>query len=180
MLPRYVLLGLASSGCHSKCFSLIQKIIETFGLKYSDQAPWADKEIVGESLLTPTRIYVRTSLEAMKDELIIGAAHITGDDLLDNVPRMLPKTLAAEIAARIWTITAVLSWLKKAENIEHEEFARVFNTGIGIVLVVSEEKEDPVREGLREAGETVYTVERLVERREAEVGCVVNNLEVWN
>ena len=117
MRPGDVLLGLASSGCHSNGFSLIRKIVqERAGLSYNDVSPWSAEETIGESLLTPTRIYVKSVLAATEKDLIKGMAHITGGGLTDNVPRMLPKHLAAVLDAATWKVPEVLKWLKKTGN----------------------------------------------------------------
>jgi phosphoribosylamine--glycine ligase/phosphoribosylformylglycinamidine cyclo-ligase len=110
-----MLLGLSSSGCHSNGFSLIRKIVqERAALSMTDPAPWSDGESVGESLLIPTRIYVKPVLRAVQKDLIKGMAHITGGGLLENVPRMLPKHLAASLDAATWQVPNVLRWLKEA------------------------------------------------------------------
>ena len=177
MAPGDVLLGLASSGCHSNGFSLIRLIVKTVGLTYSDQAPWGDGETIGESLLTPTRIYVKPLLKVIKKNLVKGVAHITGGGLVDNVPRMLPRHLAAEMNVAAWSVPKVLSWLKLEGKIEHEEFAKTFNTGLGMVMVVSQEHVKETVEELRRAGETVYNVGNVTER--GEYGCVLKNLDAW-
>lgn len=172
-----VLLGLASSGCHSNGFSLIRLIISTVGLTFFDKAPWGQGETIGESLLTPTRIYVKPLLKVIKRNLVKGIAHITGGGLIDNVPRMLPRHLAAEMNVKAWPVPKVLSWLKVEGKIEHEEFAKTFNTGLGMVMVVSQEHVEETMEELKKAGETVYNVGRVVER-EGE-GCVLKNVDTW-
>lgn len=113
-----VLLGLASNGAHSNGYTLIRKIVEKSTLTYWDTAPWGTGESVGESLLTPTRIYVKSLLPAVKRNLIKGMAHITGGGLINNVPRMLPKHLAAEMNAQKWPVPRVLKWLKDEGRIE--------------------------------------------------------------
>ena len=173
-----IVLGLASSGCHSNGFSLIRKIVEKSGLTYSDKAPWCPTTTVGESLLVPTRIYVKSLLKAVDKDLIKGMAHITGGGLIENIPRMLPKHLAATMDANAWKCPDVLRWLKKAGGVADEEFARVFNTGLGMVLVVAARHEMKVIEVLREAGETVYIAGSLGKRDTQ--GCIVRNMQVWN
>lgn len=173
-----VLLGLASSGCHSNGFSLIRLIIHTVGLTYFDKAPWNEGETIGESLLTPTRIYVKPVLRVIRKDLVKGLAHITGGGLTENIPRMLPRHLAAEMDAEAWRVPKVLSWLKLQGKIEHEEFAKTFNTGLGMVMVVSEEKVNEVMEELEKAGEKVYRVGSLVERKGE--GCILKNLHAWD
>lgn len=115
-----ILLGLASNGCHSNGFSLIRKVIEKAGLKYDDQAPWSIGELIGESLLTPTRIYVKPLLKVVRKDLVKGMAHITGGGLMENVPRMLPDHLTAEMDVTAWQVPKVLRWLKSQGRIEHE------------------------------------------------------------
>lgn len=173
-----ILLGLASSGCHSNGFSLIRLIIQTVGLTFFDKAPWGDGETIGESLLTPTRIYVKPLLKVIKKNLVKGIAHITGGGLIDNVPRMLPQHLGAEMNAAAWPVPKVLSWVKVKGKIEHEEFAKTFNTGLGMVMVIGQEHVTESMEELQKAGETVYKVGRVVER--VREGCVIRNLDAWD
>lgn len=174
------ILGLASSGCHSNGFSLVRKIIETNGLSYTEPAPWDPRNSVGESLLTPTRIYVKPLLRAVRKDLVKGMAHITGGGLLENIPRMLPDHLAAEIDVSAWTVPKVLKWLKAAGRLEDREFARVFNTGLGMVLVVAPELVRKVVAELEEAGETVWVVGTVVAKEEGGEGCVLKGLEAWS
>lgn len=173
-----ILLGLASNGCHSNGFSLIRKIIEKACLEYSDQAPWDREKTVGQSLLTPTRIYVKPLLKIVEQGLVKGMAHITGGGLWENVPRMLPESLAAELDAASWECPDVLRWLKQAGRVSDYEFARTFNTGLGMVLVVDSSVADEAQRQLSESGETVFRIGRLIQRRDE--GCVVQNMHVWN
>jgi phosphoribosylamine--glycine ligase/phosphoribosylformylglycinamidine cyclo-ligase len=177
MIEGDVLLGLASSGCHSNGFSLIRKIIEQQGLKYDSPAPWDQTTTVGLSLLEPTRIYVRSLLKAVQKELVKGMAHITGGGLYENIPRMLPKHLAAEVDVGTWALPPIFAWLKKAGNIHSAEFGRCFNTGLGMVIVVSEGNAKEAVDMLEGDGETVYAVGRLIPRTTD--GCVLKNIEKW-
>lgn len=172
-----ILIGLASSGCHSNGFSLVRKIVERAGLSYHDSAPWDQHQTVGESLLTPTRIYVQPILRIVQRDLVKGMAHITGGGLVENVPRMLPPHLAAEINLAAYCVPAVLRWLKTEGRLENAEFARVFNTGLGMVLVVAEEDAESAVAELKEAGEEVWVVGKLVQREED--GCILKELEAW-
>ncbi|MCJ1351163.1 MAG: hypothetical protein MMC33_001145 [Icmadophila ericetorum] len=172
-----VLLGIASNGCHSNGFSLIRKIIERANLKVTDTAPWQKDTTVGESLLTPTRIYVKQLLEVVKKNLVKGMSHITGGGLLENIPRMLPKHLAAEVDVSSWPVPSVFHWLKTEGKLSDMEFARAFNTGIGMVLVVSEECVEEATSMLTEAGEKVYKIGKVVER--GGEGCILKNIETW-
>jgi homoserine kinase len=175
-----VVLGLASNGPHSNGFSLIRKIIERKGLSYHDKAPWDESKSVGESLLTPTRIYVKSCLALYNAGLVKGMAHITGGGVTENVPRMLPEHLTADVDAKKWSVPVVLKWLKKAGTVDGLEFARVWNTGMGMILVVAEDKAKEAVELLTKEGETVFTVGTLVRRESGGEGCVVRNMEVWN
>jgi homoserine kinase len=172
-----VLLGLSSSGLHSNGFSLVRKIIERKGLSFHDAAPWSTGETLGTSLLMPTRIYVKPLLAATRKGFIKGMAHITGGGLLENIPRMLPDTLAAELDAKTWPVPEVMRWLKQAGRLEDSEFARTFNTGLGMVLVVSEEHAKAATEILQEYGEQVYRVGSLVKKTTED--CTVRNMDVW-
>lgn len=172
-----VLLGLASNGVHSNGFSLVRKIIKTKGLSFHDSAPWDTSENVGTSLLAPTRIYVKPLLAVARRGLIKGMAHITGGGLLENIPRMLPGTLAAELDAKTWPVPDVFKWLKQAGRIDDVEFCRTWNTGLGMVLAVDAGNARTVAEILQEHGERVYTVGSLVKKTAD--GCTVRNMKVW-
>ncbi|KAK3494782.1 phosphoribosylglycinamide synthetase [Neurospora hispaniola] len=176
-----VLIALASSGVHSNGFSLVRKVVDKCGLSYTDKAPWDSSATVGESLLTPTRIYVKPLLKvlAQTGEAVKGMAHITGGGLTENVPRMLPKHLAAEIDVATWEHPPVFKWLR--ESVVPTEMARTFNNGVGMVLAVAPEAADAVVKGLEAEGEKVYTIGKLVNREGGEKGewCVLKNLESW-
>ncbi|GAB7362114.1 hypothetical protein MBLNU230_g2142t1 [Neophaeotheca triangularis] len=174
-----VLLGLGSNGLHSNGYSLVRKVIEKAGLSFQDKAPWAkDGTTVGKSLLTPTRIYVKPLLPAIQQDLLLGMAHITGGGLEDNVPRMLPKHLAGEMDVAAWEIPEVQRWLKNKAGMTSREFARTWNTGLGMVIVVEESKVEKAMEVLRAGGEKVNKVGKLVDR--VDEGCVLKTLEAWD
>jgi len=173
-----VLLGLASSGVHSNGFSLVRRILAREQLDYASPAPWDTSKTVGDSLLTPTRIYVKSILKNLTD--LKGLAHITGGGLSENVPRMLPSSLAAEIDLASWQLPPVFKWLKTAGNVQASELARTFNTGVGMIAVVAAADAQKVAEQFTAAGETVHTIGKLVSRPEGNEGCVLKNLESWN
>ena len=173
-----VLLGLASSGVHSNGFSLVRKIIERAGLSFNDQAPWDSSRTVGASLLTPTRIYVKPLLAAVQKDLLLGMAHITGGGLEDNIPRMLPKHLGADIDVETWEVPAVLRWLKKAGGVSEREFARTWNTGLGMVIVVDAALAEQAVSVLEDAGEKVMRIGRLVKRGDEAV--VLKGTSCWS
>lgn len=175
-----VLLGLASSGIHSNGFSLVRKIIAREGLSYKDATPWdrTQSTDLGDILLTPTRIYVKSLLKVTNKKLVKGLSHITGGGLLENVPRMLPKHLTGEIDVANWQLSQMFKWLKKAGNVKAEDMALTFNCGIGMVAVVSQENAKLVQEELEADGEQVYQIGKLIKRGE-DKGCTLLNLGLW-
>ncbi len=163
-----VILGLASSGVHSNGFSLVRRIVELSGLGWKDEAPFKAGETLGQALLTPTRIYVKSLLEAIRSSDGIKAlAHITGGGFPDNIPRVLPEGLAAEVDLTSIDVPAVFSWLAKVGGVEMHEMLRTFNCGIGMIVVVTPEKADEVAKILEQQGEKVAKLGRMV-KREAE------------
>ena len=174
-----LLLGLPSNGIHSNGFSLVRKVIETAGLSYKDQAPWQENITVGEALLKPTRIYVKPLLAAVEKDLLLGMAHITGGGLEENIPRMLPKHLAAEVDVATWHVPEVFRWLKQAGKISHREFARTWNTGLGMVIVVEESKAQDAADVLAKAGESPVWIGKLIEKGDGE-GVVLKGTDHWD
>ncbi|MBX6367490.1 MAG: phosphoribosylformylglycinamidine cyclo-ligase [Rhodospirillales bacterium] len=167
-----VLLGLASSGAHSNGFSLIRRIAEASGIGYADRAPFADATL-GEALLEPTRLYVRPVLEAIKAGGVHAAAHITGGGLIENIPRVLPDGLAAELDARTWPLPPIFRWLAEAGRLERTELARTFNCGLGMVLAVAPDAADRLVDLIEGRGEAVYRVGRVVRG----AGTILRNTE---
>ncbi len=174
-----VVLGLASSGLHSNGFSLVRRVVETAGLAYSLPAPFARGQSLGEALLTPTRLYVKSCLAALHAGGVKAFAHITGGGLLENIPRVLPKGLAAALDAASWPLPPVFRWLAETAGIAPEELARTFNCGIGMVAVVAAEAEPAVTEALRREGETVHPVGRLVPRGDGPGVVITNMAGAW-
>jgi phosphoribosylformylglycinamidine cyclo-ligase len=175
-----VVLGLASSGVHSNGFSLVRKIVADEGLAYADAAPFAPDRSLGEALLTPTRLYVRSCLAAFRSGGVKALAHITGGGLVENIPRVIPETLAARLDAGAWTLPPVFRWLERAGRIAPAELARTFNCGIGMVAVVAESDAARIAAVLAEHGETVARIGRIVPRATGEPGCSVEGLgETW-
>jgi phosphoribosylformylglycinamidine cyclo-ligase len=159
--PGDLLLGLASSGAHANGFSLIREIMRRQGVFLADPAPFAPEETLASALLVPTRIYVRSLLDLFDHDVIKAIAHITGGGLLDNLPRVLPEGVVARIDAASWQAPPVFLWLFEAGRIDSAEMLRVFNCGIGMVLVVDAAHSDAVTRHLREHGETVYRLGEL-------------------
>lgn len=177
MVEGDVLLGLGSAGVHSNGFSLVRRIVKSAGLSYTTPAPWDQSLSIGESLLTPTRIYVKSLLSVLGQ--IKGLAHITGGGLLENVPRMLPEALAAEIEFGSWEIPPVFKWLKTAGNVTPTEMCRTFNSGIGMVIAVEAAQAEAVAQTLSAAGEKVFTIGRLARRDQGEA-CLIHNVDSWS
>jgi phosphoribosylformylglycinamidine cyclo-ligase len=164
------ILALPSSGVHSNGFSLVRRIVERSGLDLSSGAPFAKGKILGEALLMPTRIYVRPLLQAMCETKAIKAlAHITGGGLTENIPRVLPDHLAAEIDLNSFDLPPVFRWLQSEASIDDAEMLRTFNCGVGMVIVVGHADADAVEAALRQTGESPWHLGRL-DLRQSEDG----------
>ncbi|MFO1089496.1 MAG: phosphoribosylformylglycinamidine cyclo-ligase [Hyphomicrobiales bacterium] len=151
--PGDVLLGLASTGPHSNGYSLIRRIVDTAGLTWRSKAPFAPGRTLGEALLTPTKIYVKPVLRALKTFKGIKAlAHITGGGFIENIPRVLPATVSAVVDLDAVPFLPVFQWLKDAGKIAPRECLRTFNCGIGMVAVVAAKEADAVMLALAEDG----------------------------
>jgi phosphoribosylformylglycinamidine cyclo-ligase len=157
-----VVLGLASSGVHSNGYSLVRRIVAMQGLRYDAPAPFNPSMHLGEALLTPTRIYVKPCLAAIKTGKVKALAHITGGGLLENIPRVLPAGVGVKIRRDSWTLPPVFAWLKEIAQLSETELFRTFNAGIGMVVVVDAMDELEISEILRAQGETVYSLGKLV------------------
>lgn len=164
--PGDVLLGLASSGPHSNGFSLIRRIIEVSGADLTKPiAAVTGARSLGESLLEPTRIYVKPVLSLMQQLPVKGMAHITGGGLTENVHRMFPENIVAEIEQKSWRRPALFDWLQKEGNVAEAEMQRTFNCGIGMVIVVAERHAEAAAAHLIDQGETVYRIGRVRARQ---------------
>jgi len=159
--PGDILLGLGASGVHSNGFSLVRRILEAGNAGLADPAPFATGRTVGEALLEPTRIYVKPVLALHRAGLIKAAAHITGGGLPGNLPRVLPDNSLAVVDATAWPVPPVFGWLARAGGVAPEEMLRVFNCGIGMVLVVEEAKVEAAIALLREHGEAAHRIGRI-------------------
>jgi phosphoribosylformylglycinamidine cyclo-ligase len=170
--PGDVVLGLASSGAHSNGYSLIRKIIE---VSRADLAADFHGRPLRDALLEPTRIYVKPLLAVFRElpGAVKGLAHITGGGLTENVPRILPETLVARIEAKTWTLPPLFQWLQETGGVERQEMFRVFNCGIGMVVVVSKANASAVAARLAAAGETVHRIGRIVRREAGDAQCIV-------
>ncbi|PCI43693.1 MAG: phosphoribosylformylglycinamidine cyclo-ligase [Alphaproteobacteria bacterium] len=168
-----ILLGLASSGVHSNGFSLVRRLVEDSGLGYNDPCPFDAGKDFGTALLEPTKIYVKSTLAALKAGYIKAISHITGGGFVENIPRILPDDVAAHVDANGWTLPPVFDWLREAGNLEPLEMAKTFNCGIGLVVIVKANGVDETQKIFEQFGETVYSLGQVVQRSADEPATVV-------
>ncbi len=165
-----VLIALASSGAHSNGYSLIRKVIEVTGTDVASEK--LGERSLADALMAPTRIYVK-SVNALQKSLgnanIHAMAHITGGGLTENLPRVLPENLAAQIDTSSWALPEVFQWLQKGGNIETLEMYRTFNCGVGFILVIPADKAEQAMSELSASGETVWKIGEIVERTDKAV-----------
>jgi len=199
-----VILGLASSGLHSNGFSLVRKvvadsviggaadtkmeaalrdhIVDKARLAYKIDAPFtpsplAKGKTLGDALLVPTRIYVKSCLAAIKSGGVHALSHITGGGILENIPRVLPDTLAAEVDATAWDTPEVFRWLQREGSIAATEMARTFNCGVGMAVVVDAAKAAALKAVFEAHGETVFEIGRIIARPAGNEGVVLLNAD---
>ncbi|EGC36041.1 phosphoribosylamine-glycine ligase [Dictyostelium purpureum] len=162
--PGNVLLGLASSGVHSNGYSLVRYLIEKkSGLTYSDKAPFDSSKTLGEVLLTPTKLYVLSCLAAIKAGGVNGLAHITGGGITENLPRVIPDGLDCEVKLNSWEILPIFKYLNQLGNMEITELLKTFNCGIGMILIVDQDKVSSIKAVLESMNETVYEIGKVVQ-----------------
>lgn len=152
-----VLLGLGSNGVHSNGYSLVRKLVEMSGLGWEAACPWSDKTL-GQELLTPTRLYVKQALAAVRAGGVHALAHITGGGLTENLPRVLPEDMGATIDLDTWTLPAVFAWMRELGGMNDSEMLKTFNCGIGMILVVSADEAEALEALLTEQGESVFRI----------------------
>ena len=156
-----VLLGLVSDGVHSNGYSLVRRLVEQSGLNWESDCPFAEGTL-GAALLTPTRLYVRPVLEAVRSGGVHALAHITGGGLTENLPRVLPEGLGATIDLDSWELPGVFGWMAETGGMAESEMLKTFNCGIGMILAVAADKADEIAKMLGEAGETVARIGTVV------------------
>lgn len=181
--PGDAVLGLAASGLHSNGFSLVRRVAAETGLAWSGPAPFAPTQNAAEALLTPTRIYVKSLLALCRAArgrpgLVKAMAHITGGGLVENVPRVIPDDVTVEIDTAAWPLPPVFAWLARAGRIAPAEMSRVFNCGIGMVVIVAESEAAEATRLLAGTGETVYRLGRVAPR-DGRDGCIVTGIDRW-
>lgn len=157
-----VLIGIASSGVHSNGYSLVRKIVHDSGMVMTDDAPFeTEHRTLGGALLEPTRIYVKSLLPLLATQKIKAMAHITGGGLSENLPRVLPESLAAHIELERWDMPWVFKWLMAAGDVDTSEMLRTFNCGIGMILVVAKDDAAQVLSALEATGELAGEIGKL-------------------
>ena len=166
-----VILGLASTGIHSNGFSLVRRLASDKAWKLDRPALFDPDRLLIDALLEPTRIYVKSLLPVVRDGRVRALAHITGGGLLENIPRVLPGDLHAVVDADSWPQPRLMAFLQAQGNIEPEEFARTFNCGIGMILIVSEDDAKNITQAIENEGEIVWTIGRI---ESGQRGCTVN------
>jgi phosphoribosylformylglycinamidine cyclo-ligase len=165
-----VVLGLASSGAHSNGYSLIRKIIEK---NNADLSSNLDGKTLIDVIMAPTRIYVKPVLELMKHLPVKGLAHITGGGLVENIPRVLPEGVTAVLKKASWDMPPFFRWLQQQGNVLDSEMHRVFNCGIGMVLIIAPELADNAVKLLQSAGETVWRIGVIRQRGADEAQTII-------
>lgn len=158
-----VLLGIMSDGVHSNGYSLVRRIVENSGAGWEADCPWGEGTL-GEALLTPTRLYVKGAVAAMRQgDVLHGLAHITGGGLTENLPRALPDGLGAEVDLSAWDLPEVFKWLAAQGGIEQSEMLKTFNSGIGMIAIVPEDKVEAATQCFTNDDGTVVSIGRVVE-----------------
>jgi phosphoribosylformylglycinamidine cyclo-ligase len=156
-------IGLASSGVHSNGFSLVRKVVEQSRLPFDAQAPFSPVMTLGGALLTPTRLYVKSCLRAIRETAAVkGLAHITGGGFTDNIPRVLPKGLGVGIDLARVPVLPVFKWLAEQGGIAELELLRTFNCGIGMIAIIEPDAVEQVTEVLTSSGESVALLGEVI------------------
>ena len=157
------IIGLASSGVHSNGYSLVRKVVEHSGISWGAPAPFTTGKSLGESILAPTRIYVKSCLAAIRGtKAVKGLAHITGGGFPDNIPRVLPKDLGARINLAAVPVLPVFKWLADTGGIAQNEMLRTFNCGIGMIVIVSAREADAVMQAFARSGEKIVALGNVI------------------
>ena len=156
-----LLIGIGSDGPHSNGYSLVRRVVERSGLGWNDAAPFAPGQTLGEALMTPTRIYVKSVLPLIKAGLIKGGAHITGGGLIENPPRAIAEGLEPQFDWNAWLLPPVFAWMQEVGGLSDHELRRTFNCGVGFMLIVAAEDAEPVLAALLNAGENAFVCGQL-------------------
>ncbi|WP_455475286.1 phosphoribosylformylglycinamidine cyclo-ligase [Bartonella sp. B17] len=167
-----IILGLSSSGIHSNGFSLVRRIVQQNNIKWDDPAPFSPQMSFGKAFLTPTRIYVKSLLPVIRNyEGIKALSHITGGGFFENIPRVLPSSLCAEINLSAIHVPPIFSWIAKQGKIEEKEMLRTFNCGIGMIVIVAQHAVKKITQALEAQGEHVTLLGTLTKCQDKRIVC---------
>jgi len=172
-----ILLGLASSGVHSNGYSLVRRLLDDFKMDLAAPAPFDNSRELGDALIAPTRIYVKSCLAGVRAGYIKALSHITGGGLYENIPRILPDNLVAELDANAWSLPPLFKWLAELGNIAPRELATTFNCGLGMVVAVDPSDADALKTLLMDEGEEIFEIGRLTARADDQEQVLINDLE---
>lgn len=177
-----VILGLASNGVHSNGFSLVRHLIKSNSdFTFESISPFDTALTLGELLLMPTRIYVKSILEALKIKdgdkpAIKGMAHITGGGFDENVPRILPNNLKAEIDTGAWTLPPLFQWMRDIGDLTPDDLSQTFNCGIGYMVICKPDHAEALKSSLEKSGETVYQIGSVSDKKDDEPAIIMHDL----
>jgi len=158
-----IIIGISSSGVHSNGFSLVRKLIKDKNLELNKKYKWADGKTLGDLLLTPTKLYFKIVDEMIKNKVQVhGIAHITGGGFYENINRIIPTSMNASILEGSWKIPAIFKFLQELGNIDRDEMFRVFNMGIGMVIIASSGEFDKARNIAGKLGEDIYNIGTVI------------------
>ena len=173
-----VILGLPSNGLHSNGFSLVREIIRISGIELDKPAPFDKKRKLGEAILDPTRIYVKSCLTAIKSGYVKALAHITGGGLIENIPRILPEGHGAELYADSWQLPGIFSWLAGMGSVDPMEMAHTFNCGVGMIIITAPDKAKIIQNILHKHGDTAIPIGKVI-KSNADDNTIIHNIGTW-
>lgn len=157
-----IILGLGSNGVHSNGFSLVRRLLSDNNVDLSAPFPNGDGKSIGEVILAPTKIYVKSLLKGLEIGVVKAMSHITGGGLLENIPRTMPNDTVAELDASSWDLHPIYPWLQDLGNMEMTELARTFNCGIGMAVIVPADRADEALALFKTEGEVAYRIGEIV------------------
>ncbi len=174
-----IVLGIPSSGFHSNGYSLIRKVIKNLNLSYDSISPFDSSKSLGEVLLEPTKIYVKTCLPLIKNGYVKAMAHITGGGIIENIPRVLPKDLGIEVDAKAFGYPKIMRWLAKEGRISNFEMAKTFNCGIGMVCIIDQNNLENSISMINSLEEEALILGQVV-KNDKQKPVVIKNIETWS
>lgn len=164
--PNDAIIAIASSGVHSNGFSLINKIIEQYGINLNDEF---EQSTLGSTLLTPTKIYTQSILTLLEQVNVHAISHITGGGLLENIPRVLPVNCQAQLNAQSWDLPTIFQWIQQHAKIDMQQMYRTFNCGVGMVIIVDHDEAAKTISCLQQLGENAWHIGNIVSAKSTDV-----------